>query len=450
VTLAGVKTYAGYHRLTGPWRPTPAQQRVLDGIAAGESNPAIAQRLGLSPETVKSHVADLLAETGCADRVELARWWQAQQRIPVGGRVYPLALIAAAAALVLIGLALATLLVLAARGGMWPRSAARQHAGVVAGPLATPTTASETSPSTPGTTLTTLDQPDPASSPNGSGPVVFLWATSAGQLNHPNHLAVDGQDNLYVVDTDSSRIVKFDPNGQLLTSWGSPGRGDGQFTFRHPPAATSGIAVDAQGIVYVLDDGGRVQRFDGNGTFLGRWPGDWQRTARGQVEYVLGLVLDGQGRLYIPDCSDRTNGRVQQFSADGTLLMTWEVPCGPTTPAVDTAGNLYVAAQYEGLVRKLDAHGQLVATWGTPGTGPGELANPLDVVLDRRGNLYVVSNTNNRIDKLDSQGNVVGEWGSLGSGPGRLRYPDGIVIDAHGDIYVADQYNNRIEKFRPR
>lgn len=70
-------TREGYHRLKGTWEPSPAERRVLDELAIGRTNAEIAVRLGLSPETVKSHVARMLGETGCADRAALARWWRA-------------------------------------------------------------------------------------------------------------------------------------------------------------------------------------------------------------------------------------------------------------------------------------------------------------------------------------------------------------------------------------
>lgn len=51
---------------------TPAEQRVWDELREGRTNAEIAVRLGLSPETVKYHVANMLAKTGASDRTELA------------------------------------------------------------------------------------------------------------------------------------------------------------------------------------------------------------------------------------------------------------------------------------------------------------------------------------------------------------------------------------------
>jgi predicted enzyme related to lactoylglutathione lyase/DNA-binding CsgD family transcriptional regulator len=67
----------GYHWRKRKW-PSGAQRRVLDALVHGGSNAQIGRRLGLSFETVKWHISELLAETNLDDRKRLARWWLAQ------------------------------------------------------------------------------------------------------------------------------------------------------------------------------------------------------------------------------------------------------------------------------------------------------------------------------------------------------------------------------------
>jgi len=76
-------------------------------------------------------------------------------------------------------------------------------------------------------------------------------------------VAWDAAGNIYVADGfGNARIAKYEPNGRWITSWGSRGSGPGQFNIVH------GVVVDAQGNVYVADEGNkRIQVFDGNGTF---------------------------------------------------------------------------------------------------------------------------------------------------------------------------------------
>jgi NarL family two-component system response regulator LiaR len=49
---------------------TPREQEVLTLMAKGLSNPEIAERLTVSPVTVKFHVSNILSKLGCASRTE--------------------------------------------------------------------------------------------------------------------------------------------------------------------------------------------------------------------------------------------------------------------------------------------------------------------------------------------------------------------------------------------
>jgi DNA-binding NarL/FixJ family response regulator len=60
---------------------TSREMDVLVLVAEGLSNAQVADRLVLSPRTVESHVASLLAKTGTADRVAL-RAWAAARGVP--------------------------------------------------------------------------------------------------------------------------------------------------------------------------------------------------------------------------------------------------------------------------------------------------------------------------------------------------------------------------------
>src|SRR5204863_5142304 len=86
-------------------------------------------------------------------------------------------------------------------------------------------------------------------------------------LYGPRKIAIGPDDSIYVVDSGRNRIVKFSPDGQVLTSWGSEGTDDGQFR------GQSSVAVDpTNNKVYVADPlNSRIQVFDSNGKFLSKW-----------------------------------------------------------------------------------------------------------------------------------------------------------------------------------
>lgn len=53
---------------------TPAEWRVVDGVRHGQTNRAIAVRLGVSPDAVKYHVGNALAKLALDRRTDLRRW----------------------------------------------------------------------------------------------------------------------------------------------------------------------------------------------------------------------------------------------------------------------------------------------------------------------------------------------------------------------------------------
>lgn len=53
---------------------TPAEQRVLEELRKGGTNAEIAIRLGIGPETVKTHIANMFDKLDLPDRHALAAW----------------------------------------------------------------------------------------------------------------------------------------------------------------------------------------------------------------------------------------------------------------------------------------------------------------------------------------------------------------------------------------
>jgi sugar lactone lactonase YvrE len=108
---------------------------------------------------------------------------------------------------------------------------------------------------------------------------------------------------------------------------------------------------------------------------------------------------------------------------------------------------------------------QFETTWGSEGSGDGQLYYPEGVALDTSGNVYVADRVNHRIQKFTSDGTFLTTWGSKcdlfngigcvdpdGEGPlepgdGQFKYPEGVAVDTSGNVYVADEGNHRIQKF---
>jgi sugar lactone lactonase YvrE len=140
---------------------------------------------------------------------------------------------------------------------------------------------------------------------------------------HPEGLAVDGADNVIVVNNSGFPVVeKFAAGGFLLNQWGNGGViAPGAFN------SATGTAVDGNGNIYVLDsDNGRIQVLDGSGNYLTQW--GTAGSAPGQFLYPRGIAIDGAGYIYVADSG---NNRIQKFAPIPGLAPRAPVVTAPAT-----------------------------------------------------------------------------------------------------------------------
>lgn len=64
---------------------SPREFEVLEALASGRDNKTIARRLGVSPNTVKTHIARLFAKLGVSGRVEAIERARLLRLIPAPG-----------------------------------------------------------------------------------------------------------------------------------------------------------------------------------------------------------------------------------------------------------------------------------------------------------------------------------------------------------------------------
>jgi DNA-binding beta-propeller fold protein YncE len=186
-----------------------------------------------------------------------------------------------------------------------------------------------------------VDRPAPAVielDPEGG----LVGAIGEGLIADGHMLAIDSDDRLFVVDRDAHQIVVLDPKGTLLWTIGERHR-PGQ-PFAHPSA----VAFGPDGTLYVADGYGasRVHRFAPEGTLLGSWgsPGK----GLGQFTTPHGLWVLADGRVLV---ADRENDRVQCFTATGEWLAEWTDFPRPMDIWSDPTGAVYVTDQVPRLSR---------------------------------------------------------------------------------------------------
>jgi streptogramin lyase len=163
-----------------------------------------------------------------------------------------------------------------------------------------------------------------------------------------------------------------------------------------------------------------------------------------------GIALNNSGHVYV---SEAFNNRVSKFDTQGNLILSWgSAASGPGQfssafgISTDSSGNVYMADAWQNQILKFDGNGNHLMSFGGGGSGPGQFSQPEAVVVDDLGQIYVQDTYNNRIQKFSSTGSYLLEWGTYGNDTNQFMYPRGLAVDANRNVYVADS-SNRIKKF---
>src|ERR1700690_465114 len=145
--------------------------------------------------------------------------------------------------------------------------------------------------------------------------------------------------------------------------------------------------------------------------------------------------------------------------------------------AVDPHGNIYISANIQNRVFRVNVSGNLtvLAGTGTPGWGGdggpavgAQLNSPVSVATDAAGNVYIADQANHVIRAINTgnspvtMANVTIQPGDIATVAGtgnagynqdgivatlaQLNSPSGVALDSTGNLYIADQGNARIRK----
>lgn len=177
----------------------------------------------------------------------------------------------------------------------------------------------------------------------------FLDAWGEGVFSSAHGIFIDRHDNVYCADNFDHTVRKFTTDGTLLMTLGEADQpADTGFKIGESPVQYAGgpfnmvtnVAVAQNGEMFISDGYGnaRIHRFSAEGKLLSSWgePG----AGPGQFNLPHGVAVDRGGRVYV---ADRENSRLQIFTSQGDFIESWDWVNRPDDLFIDEQENLYIA-----------------------------------------------------------------------------------------------------------
>jgi sugar lactone lactonase YvrE len=307
------------------------------------------------------------------------------------------------------------------------------------GPIVTATPPAATSAPTVVPSLSSTLPPSP--------PLAQLWSATAAAgtpFVTPDGVAIDPSDNVLVLDSGHHRVVKLDPSGAVVATFGTLGHAPGELNC----AGFCMIAVDPAGRILITDQGNsRVQVLDVDGHPVDEWGA--LGSAEGQFNSVFGIAADRDGNVFVTDSG---NHRVQKFAPDGTFLLAFgSAGKGPgqfsddlADIAVDAGGTIYVSDRSRG-VQLFDAAGTFLRALG--GCDGDRLGSATGVAIDADENVFVFDLRSARLCRFDRDGRSTASWDAGGTSDGAFSTVGGVAVGPTGTIAVGELFDGRVRLF---
>ena len=251
-----------------------------------------------------------------------------------------------------------------------------------------------------------------------------LSAWSTGSV-YPYGIDTDAAGNLIVLDKDANpmNVVTYDAQGNQTAQWSS-----GSF------GMPVDMAVDSQDNVFVLDSqsGTPLQKYSPAGVAQAFNPG-------ATISFPSGLYIDNHDRIYVTDLGGpNSSARVLVFNADGTLAATTPEVADLAYEefrdvAVDEVNQLiYVVTDSH--VARFDINGNYQTSWFGNFRAYG-------IAIGNAGQVFIADTYNDQIQQYDADGNLKV---TIGADGGLLYRPYNIAVDALGRLFIADYRDNQI------
>lgn len=260
-----------------------------------------------------------------------------------------------------------------------------------------------------------------------------------GKFNYPRAIASDRKSCEYIVDK-TGRIQRFDASGNFEKAWRTPDISAG---------FPVGLAVHSDGRVFVADTHcHRVLVYSRDGELLSSF--GKEGSGDGEFQLPTDIAFDAQGFIYVSEYHE--NDRVTKWSPDFQFVRAMaDLPIQgvrvsrPTGLIVDDEQTLWFADACNHRIVRLTLEGEVLTVFGSYGSEPGQLRYPYDLSQAPDGSIMACEYEGNRLHWFSRDGRSLRTWGSPGRQRGELFAPWGAAYGPRDHVYIVDSLNSRVQ-----
>ncbi|XP_066288694.1 tripartite motif-containing protein 3-like [Branchiostoma lanceolatum] len=265
----------------------------------------------------------------------------------------------------------------------------------------------------------------------------------AENLDLPSGVVVSEEGEIFVGDYRDQKVKVFTLEGTFVRQFPTVLQ-DGKKMEPHD------VALDEAGNLWVAGSTASAElavQYTKRGRLLGAI--SLQKTGQ-----VRGVAVDSRrNHILVTQATrevDKSNGVVQVFSPDGTLLRTvggklsasWQQGLKvPQFIAVDVEGNILVSDCHSHLIFAYSTEGQFLFKFGGEGSSEGQLKSPQGICTDSSGNIIVADRKNSRVELFDRTGRFVKH---VVTG---MRWPWAVAMATQGQIVATNADKSTVTIF---
>ena len=324
------------------------------------------------------------------------------------------------------------------------------------------------------------------------------------RIRNPEGIAVDKEGNQFIAAYGDNKILKATASSGIITTMAGTGvvgdTGDGGQATSAMLDEPFAVALDTTGNIYIADtDNHRIRKVTvstgvittvaGNGNK--GYASDNVAATSTSLSIPRDLTVDAAGDIYIADSGNRRIRKViastgiittiagtEKYNSKGDIA-TKHYLRAPTGVALDSAGNVYIAASYDNCVFKVTVSTgiiTIVAGTGAVPNWPGgyngddilatkaQLSYPKCIAFDASDNMFINDSGNYRIRRVSASTGIITTVAGTGEmdwqGYGRSAYDgdggspismtifgsDGLAVVASGDFYFSNALYGVVKK----